>query len=184
MDDFPIAITGGAASGKSTLLNMLREQGYRTEDADSVVRKLWHEPETLKALQKGLHLAGPPSKEEVFARIAVDDRARRAVNHIFHKPVLRVLLKPDLDFVEIPLLIETCSHPYFRAVWLADCPPEVQKCRLLARGKSESAALAMLEMQLSNRVRRCFADEIFDTGGPESALFLQIQAAISRTAPH
>lgn len=181
---FPIAITGGAASGKSTILRVLREQGFRTEDADALVRQLWNQPETLVRIQKSLRLAEPPTKEDVFARIAVDDRARRAVNRLFHEPVLRGLLRHDLDFVEIPLLIETCSHPYFQAVWVADCSAQVQMERIQARGKSDSVARSLLEMQVSNRVRRCFADEILETSGPESGLFQQIQAALSRTAPH
>ncbi len=73
-----IAITGGIAEGKSTVLEVLRSEGLRVLSADEIVRQLWSERSTLDSLSQLLSLENP-TKGDVTRAIVESNTARQVV---------------------------------------------------------------------------------------------------------
>lgn len=174
-----IAITGGAASGKSTVLRELVRRGFRTSSADAVVADLWQDEQFLVAVSEGLGLSNP-TRSAVRELILSDPAKRRVLNALSHGIVIHRLLTSEADFVEIPLLVETCLTSRFAEVWVCDCDRMTQMHRLMIRGLSEAEAEALLAAQMPASVRNVFADEIFRTNGDIPNVLSQIDFALRR----
>lgn len=160
----PIAITGGIAEGKSTVLGALENMGAKVVSADKVARGIFLEPQNNRRLAA---IAGSDSQEispeDLRKSIALDPNIRRKVNMLLHPLVMHALSSGDFDFVEIPLLIEVCAQATFSEVWVVTCGRERQLQRLRER-YSESETLSILETQLDTRIKASFADAIVPTG--------------------
>lgn len=168
-----LAITGGIAEGKSTVLGYLAAEGVPVVSADEVAREVFDDPETRSAIagSLGLGSAAPDFRAAVRSRIVADPAARQALNAIMHREVLRRMLDreaADLTAFEVPLLIETCIQRYFDRTWLVTCGEEEQMRRLVARVGAEAEAKAMIAIQLPSRVKVAFADRIIRTDQPPS----------------
>jgi dephospho-CoA kinase len=181
-----IAITGGAASGKSFVLEILREHGLRTISADAVVAALWNDPAIRQRAAKAIGLDEPFDAAAVRAKILSDPAARRRLNAVFHAPVIRQILESGADFAEIPLLIETCSQRLFGGVWLVTCGIDLQRQRLAERGLSGDQIDQILGSQLDDAVRAQFSDEIIRTNESRERVIANVKQrlqAISRVSP-
>jgi dephospho-CoA kinase len=166
--DGMIAITGGAASGKSTLLAGLAEAGYAVVSADEVVRSMWRDPATAERL---LGLVGVTEIGRVRDRILTDAEARRRLNAALHAPVLRAILDSGADFAEVPLLFESCSAHRFRESWAVTCGEAEQRRRLLERLGEPGLVERLLRVQIPDRARVALADRVLRTDvTPQSAL--------------
>jgi Dephospho-CoA kinase len=97
-----VAITGGIAMGKSTVLAMIAESGYSVLSADEVARECFPEAEAEVAAVAGLSV--PIDRTELLSVLAASDGIRRNVNKILHPRVIERLLASDAAFVEVPLL--------------------------------------------------------------------------------
>jgi len=174
---FRLAVTGGVAEGKSTVLEGLRAMGVRTASADEIVGGLWADgsmPELLSPLFGGRNV----SKKEVLEALSRDARVRRAVNAATHGLVMERLASTGADAVEIPLLVEACLMNLFRRVWVVTCGPENQLSRLTERLGDEAAARRAISTQLPTRAKLAFADAVIRTNAsPNSVL-----TAVERTA--
>lgn len=160
----PLAITGGIAEGKSTVLEALRLEGLRVLSADAIVQDLWQEPEVLALIAEILDIGGTITKDSVRVAIAGSVQARRQINHLFHPLVLDRMMASDADAFEVPLLIETCLQGLFERVWVVTCGVEIQKRRLIERVGLEKAE-DLLRLQVPTRVKIMFADEVIRTNG-------------------
>lgn len=171
-----IAITGGIAEGKSTVLGMLSELGFRTASADEIAKEVFQRPE----IQEGVAtIFGTFDRENIRAAMTMKPELRRELNRIMHGPIWEGILAEIPDFVEIPLLVETCLHIRFRKVWVVTCGPEEQRRRLKARLGSEAPIDALLATQISTRAKAKFADRIVRTNvEPGSVLAFVTAAAV------
>ncbi|HRI44915.1 MAG TPA: dephospho-CoA kinase [Fimbriimonadaceae bacterium] len=168
-----LAITGGIAEGKSTVLGYLAAEGVTVVSADEVAREVFDEPDIRSAIAASLGLKGdaPDFRDVVRSRIAAEPAARLALNSIMHREVLRRLLDHEHQentAFEVPLLIETCIQRHFDRTWLVTCGGEEQLRRLATRLGDEAEARAMIAMQLPSRVKVAFADRIIRTDQPPS----------------
>lgn len=181
-----IALTGGAASGKSFVLAILSELGYKTISADEVVAKLWQNSAIRADVSKRLGLPEPFDNADVREKIFGDAQARRKLNKIFHGPVMRTILDSGADFAEVPLLVETCSHNLFSEAWLVTCGESEQRARLLERGLNQDQIEKILSLQLSDRVKSQFCSQIIRTNDSRDrviGIVKQRLQAISRVHP-
>ena len=160
----PLAITGGIAEGKSTVLEVLRKEGLRVLSADDLVADLWQDAEVLSMLAEILDLNGTITKELVRAAIVDSPGARKKVNLLFHPLVFDRMMESRADAVEVPLLIETCLQGSFERIWVVTCGSEVQLGRLSGRVGVEQA-YKLLRLQLPTRVKMSFSDEVIRTNG-------------------
>lgn len=170
MIPFPcIAISGGIAEGKSTVLGYLARAGYRVASADEAAREVYARPD-FQAKLAALLNSRNVDREELREAMAANASLRRRVNRLMHPPILEVLLHGLPQFVEIPLLIEDCLHASFAEVWVVTCGESEQFRRLARRIGDESLAARMLSVQLPTRVKVAFADRIVRTNEPEEAV--------------
>lgn len=160
-----IAVTGGIAEGKSTVLDMMAAYGLRTLSADAVVDDMWRDPDFLGRLANVPALEGASSRDEVRRIVLEKPSARLALNRLTHPEVLRRLFSADVDAAEIPLLIEACLIDAFSQIWVVTCGEHEQRRRLIQRVGPEKTDL-LLATQLPTRAKLPFADIIVRTDEP------------------
>lgn len=169
-----VAITGGIAEGKSTVLGYLSSLGYKTLSADALARELFDEDSIQKELAALLGVEPPVQRSDLLRAIAAKPSLRRAVNRLFHPYLLPRLLDGGAEFIEIPLLIETCLQGLFDEVWVVTCGPDEQMRRLAARvGPRE--AVQLLAAQLPTQAKIPFADVIVRTNEPEERVLAHVR---------
>jgi dephospho-CoA kinase len=159
-----IGLTGGIASGKSTVAACLRELGATVIDADRLAREVVRSGTA--GLRAVIEAFGPEYLDEAGglerARLAdlvfFDADARRRLNAIVH-PLVRQRMAEEAALAEkrgeravvldIPLLFESGLEATVDEIWLVAVPPTVQVARLRERnGYDEEQARARLESQL------------------------------------
>lgn len=197
-----VALTGGIASGKSTIAARLAEHGAVVVDADAVVREL-QEPgmPVLRAIADafGEELLRPDGSLDRAALGAVvfgDERARHRLNAIVHPAVAaesarRFAAALDADphavvVYDVPLLVEARPDDPWDLVVVAHAPEETRVRRLVAlRGMTEQDARARVASQASDERRLAIADVVIDTAGDIAATIAQTDALWERlSSPH
>ncbi|MHA7632059.1 dephospho-CoA kinase [Corallococcus sp. M7] len=184
-------LTGGIASGKSTVSRMLREMGARVLDADVLAREVV-EPGTpgLRRIDERFPgVVGPDGRLDrvkLGAHIFANAEERAALNAIVH-PEVRALFLQKLQALEaegvthavydVPLLIETGLHTAMEGVAVVWVPREVQKARLMTRdGLTADQAEARLGAQMPLDDKRAHATWVIDNSGTPEATRPQVEA--------
>lgn len=169
-----VAITGGIAEGKSTVLGYLRSLGYRTASADEVAKGVFDDPEVQNRLADAIGAKAPIDTATLRQAIAANSKIRRTINQITHAEIARRLLEIEADYYEVPLLIEACLQGEFDSVWVATCGPEEQLRRLSNRiGARE--AVQLLGAQLPTSAKLPFADVVIRTNSTERSVFANVR---------
>jgi dephospho-CoA kinase len=183
-------LTGGIASGKSTVSRMLRELGAQVLDADVIAREVV-EPGTpgLKAVAERFPgVLGPDGRldrAKLGARVFGDPTERAALNALLHPLIgqeffqrTQALAEQGVERVlyDAPLLIENRLHEGMDGVVLVWVPREVQKARLRARdGLDEAAAEARLAAQLPLDEKRQHATWVVDNSGSQEMTRVRVE---------
>lgn len=179
-----IALTGGIASGKSTVADLLADKGAIIIDADVLAREVV-EPGTpgLALIEERfgrevLRLDGSLDRARLGQFVFADADARADLNAIVHPRVRRLATErrliasasdPGAVVIDvIPLLVETGQAGSFDTVIVVDAPETAQLERLMARnGLPEADAAARLAAQATRAQRLAVADHVVDnTGSP------------------
>jgi dephospho-CoA kinase len=174
-----VGLTGGVASGKSTVSQILRELGAVVVDADVLAREVVA-PGT-EGLAQVVEAFGPEVLTEtgeldrpaMGARVFADEQARRRLEAIIHPRVrargaeLEAAAGPDAVVVhDIPLLAETGQAGSFDAVIVVDVPVMTQVERMVRlRGMTEEEARARVAAQATREQRRAVATYLVDNTG-------------------
>lgn len=188
-----IGLTGGIASGKSTVVAMLKEAGYDVIDADQVVHDLQAKGEKLynalvdafgeQILNENSELNRPKLSELIFTSPENMELSSRIQNDII-KNQLRILKekmasKKRVFFMDIPLLIELDYQNWFDAIWLVYLDHQTQIDRLMERNHySQEAAEKRLASQLPLTEKKAYADIIIDNNGSLEELRKQVEKAL------
>jgi dephospho-CoA kinase len=176
-----IALTGGIASGKSTIAARLAEHGAVVVDADALSREVVEQGEpALEAIREAFGDAvltpdGRLDRPALGAIVFRDEAARKRLNAIVHPAVIarsqalfHAALERDPSAVvvyDVPL-IDARGIGEFERIVVADAPPEVRERRLVElRGLSADDARARIASQLDDDVRRALATDVVDTSG-------------------
>ncbi|WP_425846159.1 dephospho-CoA kinase [Agrococcus sp. TSP3-2-1] len=192
-----VALTGGIASGKSTIAGRLAERGAVVVDADALVRELQHPGQpVLREIAEafGEHLLLPDGsldRAALGALVFADDAARRQLNGIVHPAVgresarrFRAALDADPEAVvvyDVPLLVEARASDPWELVVVAHAPADVRVARLVAlRGMDEADARARVASQASDEQRLAIADVVIDTAGDLEHTLAQADALWER----
>jgi dephospho-CoA kinase len=174
-----VGLTGGVASGKSTVSAMLRELGAVVVDADQLAREVVAPgteglTEIVEAFGEGvLTPEGELDRPAMGAIVFGDEEARRRLEAIIHPRVrrrgaeLEAAAGPDAVVVhDIPLLAETGQAEAFDAVVVVDVPVETQVRRMVdLRGMSREEAEARIAAQASREDRLAVATHVIDNTG-------------------
>ena len=192
-----IALTGGIASGKSTIAGRLSELGAVIVDADAVVREVQSPGSSVLAEiaaafgDEVITEAGELDRAALGARVFGDDEALARLNAIVHPAVRAESARrfsdafaedPDAVVVyDVPLLVEARVDDPWDLVVVADAPASLRRERLIAlRGMDPDAAQARIDAQVSDEVRRAVADVLIDTGGTVEETLAQTDALWER----
>ncbi|HEY8464140.1 MAG TPA: dephospho-CoA kinase [Bacillota bacterium] len=185
-----IGLTGGIASGKSTVAQIIRDQGYPVLDADQIARQVV-EPGRSE-YQAVIHLFGPGillpdyslDRRKLAKLIFNDSQLRKKLESIVHPAVKAEIYREreqyrqngaSVLFVEVPLLYESGMENWFDAVWVVTLNPQLQQERLEQRdGLSAAEATQRLAAQwpLVEKVKR--ADLVIEN----SRDFTQLKKAV------
>ncbi|HEV8661635.1 MAG TPA: dephospho-CoA kinase [Candidatus Methylomirabilis sp.] len=177
-----VGLTGGIASGKSTVARMLAERGATILDADALVREL-HAPGT-EVHRAILDAFGPEilapdgtlDRQKLAARIFADPEARRTLEAIVH-PALVAEIRRRVDalrregrtrlcVLEAALLVEGGRRGIVDRLVVVTAPEEEQVARLRAKvGLSEEEARRRLRAQLPSAVKAGQADHVLVNDG-------------------
>lgn len=176
-----IGITGGIASGKSTVTEFLRRQGYQVIDADQVVHELQESGGRLyqallsafgpAILQEDGRLNRPKLGAMIFGNPELLAKSSQIQNQIIREELAdrRDLLAETEDnfFMDLPLLFELQYEDWFDQIWLVDVTEETQLSRLMTRNAfSQEEAEKRIAAQLSLQEKRNRADVLIDNNGP------------------
>ena len=187
-----IALTGGIASGKSTIAARLRALGAVVVDADALAREVVEPGEPALDAIRGAFGDGVVREDGTLDRPALgrivfaDPELRHVLNGIVHPAVLhrshrafRAALATDPRAVvvyDVPL-IDARGVGEFERIVVADAPVDVRIDRLVRlRGMSEEDARARVAAQLSDEDRRALATDVIDTSGSLDATLAQADA--------
>ena len=174
-------LTGGIASGKSTVAAMLREQGFHVIEADLLAHRLI-EPgqpayeEVLREFGQEVVAPGGRIDRAKLAGIVFPDPAKlQRLNQIVHPRVVEALDQELAELerkdphgvavVEAALLIEAGYHDRCDRLVVVWCTPEQQLERLLARGMSQAEAERRIAAQMPMDAKRRLADDEIDCSG-------------------
>lgn len=177
-----IGLTGGIASGKSTVSELLVNKGARLIDADVIAREVMlpgHEVLAAAVKQFGEEILFPDgtlNRAKLGAIVFNDPAALQVLNNLTH-PAIRQEIKdrmlnmeqeePErLIIVDIPLLFESGLDNMFKEIVVVYVPREVQISRLMERNRlSLEEAEARLNAQMDIELKRNKADYIIDNSG-------------------
>lgn len=188
---FLVGLTGGIASGKSTVAKLLADRGAAVVDADEIARMVV-EPGT-EAWSKivehfGKTVLGPDQRinRPLLGRIVFEDAGKRAVlNEIVHPQVMRVMADrleelrstDGIVVCDVPLLVEVGSSSMFDAVVVVTSDEETQIERLRSqRGMERDDALARIKAQAATEAKVAVADYVIENDDDIAALEAQVDA--------
>lgn len=188
-----VALTGGIASGKSTIARRLAEYGAIVIDADQIVRDVQSPgspvlDEIVDAFGADvLREDGSLDRAALGSRVfgAPEELAR--LNKIVHPAVraesarrFEAALAADPDAVviyDVPLLVEARATDPWDLIVVAHAPDDVRLQRLIeVRGMAEKDARARLASQVDEDRRLAIADVVIDTSGDIDETFAQTDA--------
>jgi dephospho-CoA kinase len=185
---FRVGLTGGIASGKSTVANLFVARGASLVDTDLLAREVVAPGSPLLAdivahFGTGvLQADGTLDRGRLRDKVFTDPAERRWLEALTH-PAIRALTDQRCDsatgpyvIVAIPLLVETGGADRFDRVLVVDCDPELQIARLQARdGVSSRAATQMLAAQATREQRLAVADDVILNDGDIATLRDQVE---------
>ncbi|MEW6279412.1 MAG: dephospho-CoA kinase [Candidatus Eremiobacterota bacterium] len=187
-----LGLTGGIASGKSTVAERLRQHGAVLLDADQVSRDLTKPGSPVLAelaASFGAEILRPDGSLDRprLGRIAFADPSNLArLNSITHPPIWKEIhhrlgeLSRHNPVVVLmaPLLLEHGGEGCVDQVWVVHVSPQAQLDRLVQRdGLSEQAARERVQAQMAPAERLKRADVVIDNSGPLQETLGQVDAA-------
>jgi dephospho-CoA kinase len=187
-----IGLTGGIATGKSTVARLLKERGAILIDLDRIAREVVEpgQPSLLRITERFgqavLQEDGMLDRKKLGAVVFADPAERKALEAIIH-PAIRAVMKermayheensPDkLVVVDVPLLYESGLESYFQQIMVVYVPREEQLQRLLERDKltvEEAQRRLQAQMDIEEKKRR--ADILINNSGSLADTELQVE---------
>ena len=184
-----IGITGGIASGKSTVTNFLRQQGFQVVDADVVVHQLQKPGGRLfqalvqhfgqEIILENGELNRPLLASLIFSNPEERDWSRITQGEIIREELAtlrdQLVQTKEIFFMDIPLLFEQDYASWFDETWLVYVDRDVQVERLVKRDRlSINEAESRLAAQWPLEKKKDLASHILDNNGNQDQLLTQV----------
>lgn len=195
--DLPVifGLTGGIASGKSTVSNMFRELGASVIDADQLARRVVKKgSRALEEIQAAfgedvITPAGDLNRPRLAEIIFSDANARRELEAITHPRIAAAMNNDAREakadghewvIYDAALIVENGLQDSFKGLIVVTASPETQLERIVDRDElSEDEARARLESQMPLEQKIAFADWIIDNNGSLDATRQQVKNVFS-----
>lgn len=189
-----IGVTGGMASGKSTVARLIARDRYTHLDADALVHHLMAtDPETIETIGAafpGALINGMISRAELSKYVAQDAANIVALESILH-PRVRQAEERAIDeariagahavVLDIPLLFESGAEKLCDVVVAVSAPLEVRKARAFARPAMNAVKWdRLIARQLTDEEREAKADHVIHTDCPEDQTRAEVEALLKQ----
>ena len=186
---FRVGLTGGIATGKSTVAAMFADLGVPVIDSDHIAREIVEPGQP--ALADIVAAFGPEvldarrqlDRRRLRALIFADDALREQLEAILHPRVRAAMLEATeriggpYQLLVVPLLVEVGFQDQVDRVLVVDCPIEVQLQRLTARdGETGESAELMIRAQADRQDRLAAADDTITNTGDLATTRQQVEA--------
>lgn len=195
-----IGITGGIATGKSTVSRLLLEKGYRVIDADKIARQVVENGmPAYKAIveefgQSVLEENGDLDRKALGAIVFADEKLLKVLNNIMHGYIFEkinyligeLLDDVDLVFLDIPLLFEVREELEEEGIicdeiWLIYANRQTQIDRLILRdGISSENAISRINAQMDIEEKKLLASGILHNSGTVEELEEQLDRLLKK----
>ena len=184
-----IGITGGIASGKSTVTNFLRKQGFQVVDADALVHQLQKPGGRLfealvQHFGQEIILENGELNRPLLASLIFSNPQEREWSRITQGEIIREELATlrdqlphteEIFFMDIPLLFEQDYVAWFDETWLVYVDRDVQVERLMKRDQlSKDEAEFRLAAQWPLENKKGLASHVLDNNGNQNQLLTQV----------
>ena len=184
-----IGITGGIASGKSTVTEFLRQKGFQVVDADAVVHQLQKPGGRLyqvlvehfgeKILLENGDLNRHLLASLIFSNPEEQEWSRRTQGEIIREELValrnQLAQTEALFFMDIPLLFEQDYASWFDETWLVYVNRDIQLERLMKRDQiSKEAAESRLNSQWPLERKISLSSHSLDNNGNQKQLMAQV----------
>ncbi|HVO85268.1 MAG TPA: dephospho-CoA kinase [Syntrophobacteria bacterium] len=188
-----VGLTGGIASGKSTVCGIFSRLGARVLDTDILAREAVTpgRPAWIRLREKFgpefFHLDGSLDRRSLRILVFRDPEKRQQLNEAVHPEVMRAVREwleaaahrepHGVLLVDIPLLVEVGAVEGFDRIMLVFVREEIQLARLMARDRvSLDEARGALAAQMPLREKLAFADYVVDNSGSLAETQVQVEA--------
>ncbi len=192
-----VGLTGGVASGKSTVARLLAGHGAAVRDADRVVDELYLPGAAGTLAVAGLFGASVLTADGGVDRAALaacllDDPTRRVALEVAVHPLVRAGLarwtdalaeskpEPTVAVVEAALLVETGAWRAYDRLVVVTAPAELRRARALAAGWPADRLDLVLAAQLDEAARTAVADYVLVNDGDREALVARVDRLWAR----
>ena len=194
-----IGITGGIASGKSTVTNFLREKGFQVVDADEVVHNLQKPGGRLyqvlvqhfgqKIILENGGLNRPLLASLIFSNPEEREWSKQIQGEIIREELAalrdQLAQTETIFFMDIPLLFEQGYANWFDETWLIYVDYDVQLERFMKRNHlSKEVAESRLAAQWSLEEKKKLASHILDNNGSRDQLLSQVVTLLEGGGAH
>ncbi len=184
-----IGITGGIASGKSTVTNFLRQRGFQVVDADALVHQLQKPGGRLyqvlvnhfgqDIVSKNGALNRPLLANLIFSNSKEREWSKRTQGEIIREELAslrdNLAQQESIFFMDIPLLFEQDYSSWFDETWLVYVDRDVQLKRLMKRDQlSKELAEARLSAQWPLEKKKYLASHVLNNNGNQDQLLTQV----------
>jgi dephospho-CoA kinase len=173
-----IGLTGGIASGKSTVADMFADLGVPVIDTDVIAREVVRPGKpALEEIRETfgdavIAVDGTLDRPAMRAIVFGDDTARLRLEAILHPRIGEATREQadaaggEYQVIVVPLLVGSSLRTFVDRVLVVDCDEETQVARLLARdAESEAQARRILAAQSSRDERLAVADDVIANDG-------------------
>ncbi|MFA5779631.1 MAG: dephospho-CoA kinase [Elusimicrobiota bacterium] len=149
-----IGLTGGLASGKTTVLNQFEKLGVKTISCDEIAKKVFYGTNVPKKIKK---LFGTLNRKKIAKIIFSDFAKRKQLEKILHPEIIKELKKQfsilnsqfSIVVVDVPLLFEVHLEKMFDKIIVVYCKKNQQISRLMKRDKlTKSEAIKRIASQM------------------------------------
>lgn len=185
-----IALTGGIATGKSTVCNILKLHGFSIIDADKIAHQVLQEQkEKISSIfGKDYIKNGKVDRKKLAKLIFNNKEAKKTLESLLHPLIKKEIEKESLKLekyqvpyiVDIPLFFETKNYPIKRVV-VVYAPKELQLERLIKRENlNKDEAKKRIESQMDIEKKKELANFVIDNSKDLKHLQNEIEKFIQR----
>lgn len=187
-------LTGSIASGKSSVLKIIAEEGYNIISADNVVKELYKDEEFLRSFKKEIgeklftidkKLDKDKLRDTLFKDISLKNRVEAFVHPLVYKKIKEMLLD-GFNFIEVPMFFEALkyfldSKIEIKGIIFVNIDKKIQVSRLMHRNKiSEKEAIAMIDTRITSEEKIKASNYIINNNASEDDLKREVLKTLGR----